>query len=182
MMTRPAWTHTADVVVIGTGVGGLAAALAAHRAGRNVVVLSKADQTHGVTATHYAQGGIAVVLPGNDDSVEAHVADTLAAGAGMCDPDAVHSIVADGYRAVLELVGDGARFDESVVGRWALTREGGHSRRRILHAGGDATGAEVQRALDHAAHMLDIRTGQITYLPPATVALGIAGSTVSIAW
>ena len=134
--------------MIGTGVAGLAAALAAHRAGRKVVVLSKADQRHGVTATHYAQGGIAVVLPDNDDSVDAHVADTLAAGAGMCDPDAVYSIVADGYRAVTELVGDGARFDEAAPGRWALTREGGHSRRRIVHAGGDATGAEVQRALD----------------------------------
>ncbi len=160
-MARPVWTDTADVVVIGTGVGGLAAALAAHRAGRNVVVLSKADQAHGVTATHYAQGGIAVVLPDNDDSVEAHVADTLAAGAGLCDPDAVCSIVADGYRAVSELVGAGARFDESVPGRWDLTREGGHSRRRIVHAGGDATGAEVQRALDHAAAMLDIRTSHV---------------------
>ncbi|WP_197508762.1 FAD-dependent oxidoreductase, partial [Mycobacterium sp. 1081908.1] len=128
-MARPDWTHAADVVVIGTGVAGLAAALAAHRAGRRVVVLSKADQARGVTATHYAQGGIAVVLPGNDDSVEAHVADTLAAGAGLCDPDAVCSIVADGYRAVSELVGDGARFDEAVPGRWDVTREGGHSRR-----------------------------------------------------
>ena len=79
----------------------------------------------------------------------------------MCDPDAVYSIVADGYRAVSELVGDGARFDESGPGRWALTREGGHSRRRIVHAGGDATGAEVQRALDHAAHVLDIRTSHV---------------------
>ncbi|MGA9361274.1 MAG: FAD-dependent oxidoreductase, partial [Mycobacterium sp.] len=148
MMFVPEWEDTADVIVIGTGVAGLAAALAAHRAGRKVVVLSKADQRHGVTATHYAQGGIAVVLPDNpenQDSVDDHVADTLAAGAGMCDPDAVYSIVADGHRAVIELVGDGARFDESTPGRWALTREGGHSRRRIVHAGGDATGAEVQR-------------------------------------
>jgi L-aspartate oxidase len=161
MIARPDWSHTADVVVIGTGVAGLAAALAAHRAGRSVVVLSKADHARGVTATHYAQGGIAVVLPDNDDSVDAHVADTLAAGAGLCDPDAVCSIVADGYRAVSELVGDGARFDESVPGRWDVTREGGHSRRRIVHAGGDATGAEVQRALDHAAATLDIRTGHV---------------------
>nr|WP_197506932.1 L-aspartate oxidase [Mycobacterium sp. 852002-50816_SCH5313054-b] len=160
-MARPGWTHSADVVVIGTGVAGLAAALAAHRAGRSVVVLSKAGQAGGVTATHYAQGGIAVVLPDNDDSVEAHVADTLAAGGGLCDPDAVCSIVADGYRAVSELVGDGARFDEAVPGRWDVTREGGHSRRRIVHAGGDATGAEVQRALDHAAATLDIRTSHV---------------------
>jgi L-aspartate oxidase len=158
MMAGLAWRDRADVVVIGTGVAGLAAALAAHRAGRSVIVLSKAG---GVTATRYAQGGIAVVLPGNDDSVDAHVADTLAAGAGMCDPDAVYSIVADGYRAVSELVCDGARFDESVPGQWALTREGGHSRRRIVHAGGDATGAEVQRALDYAAGMLDIRTSHV---------------------
>jgi L-aspartate oxidase len=161
MMFVPEWEDTADVIVIGTGVAGLAAALAAHRAGRKVVVLSKADQRHGVTATHYAQGGIAVVLPDNEDSVDDHVADTLAAGAGMCDPDAVYSIVADGHRAVTELVGDGARFDESTPGRWALTREGGHSRRRIVHAGGDATGAEVQRALDGAASLLDIRTGHV---------------------
>jgi L-aspartate oxidase len=160
----PAWRDSADVVVIGTGVAGLAAALAAHRSGRSVVVLSKADQTRGVTATHYAQGGIAVVLPDNpdnDDSIHAHVTDTLAAGAGMCDPEAVYSIVADGYRAVTELVCDGARFDESAPGRWALTREGGHSRRRIVHAGGDATGAEVQRALDYAAGALDIRTSHV---------------------
>ena len=114
-----------------------------------------------MTATFYAQGGIAVVLPDTDDSVDAHVADTLAAGAGLCDPDAVRSIVADGYRAVAELVDYGAQFDESAPGQWALTREGGHSRRRIIHAGGDATGAEVQRALDHAAATLDIRTNHV---------------------
>lgn len=125
------------------------------------MVLSKAGRRPGVTATHYAQGGIAVVLPDSDDSVEAHVADTVTAGAGLCDADAVSSIVADGYRAVAELVGDGARFDESRPGRWALTREGGHSRRRIVHAGGDATGAEVQRVLDQAAAALDIRTNHV---------------------
>ena len=158
MSIRPAWQQRADVVIVGTGVAGLAAALAAHRAGRRVIVLSKARRRFGVTATHYAQGGIAVVLPDTDDSVEAHVNDTLAAGAGLCDPDAVTSIVADGYRAVAELVSEGARFDEATVGEWALSREGGHSRRRIVHAGGDATGAEVQRALDNAARALDIRT------------------------
>jgi L-aspartate oxidase len=158
MSSHPAWQESADVVVIGTGVGGLAAALAAHRAGRRVVVLSKAGRKPGATATHYAQGGIAVVLPDTDDSVDAHVSDTLAAGAGLCDPDAVTSIVADGYRAVTELVSDGAEFDQAAAGGWALSREGGHSRRRIVHAGGDATGAEVQRALDHAATTLDIRT------------------------
>src|SRR5579859_1054850 len=104
MSMSPGWQDSADVVVIGTGVGGLAAALAAHRAGSRVVVLSKAGRKPGSTATHYAQGGIAVVLPDNDDSVEAHVADTIAAGAGLCDPQSVYSIVADGYAAVTELV------------------------------------------------------------------------------
>jgi L-aspartate oxidase len=151
------WQQRADVVVIGTGVGGLVAALAAHRQGRRVMVLSKTAET----ATAYAQGGIAVVLPGNDDSIDAHVADTVAAGGGLCDPDAVRSIVADGYRAVADLVGAGARFDETAPGRWALTREGGHTRHRIIHAGGDATGAEVQRALDHAAANLDIRRNHV---------------------
>ena len=151
------WQQRADVVVVGTGVAGLAAGLAAHRKGARTVIVSKADDT----ATFYAQGGIAVVLPFTEDTVESHVADTLAAGAGLCDPDAVRSIVADGYQAVSDLIADGARFDESAPGQWALTREGGHSRRRIMHAGGDATGAEVQRALDHAAATLDIRRNHV---------------------
>lgn len=151
------WRARADVVVIGTGVAGLTAALAAHRRGSSVMVLNKA----GRPATFYAQGGIAVVMPASDDSVDAHVSDTLAAGAGLCDPDAVRSIVADGYAAVAELVGEGAHFDETAPGRWAFTREGGHSRRRIIHAGGDATGAEVQRTLDHAAASLDVRHNHV---------------------
>ncbi|MEW2480249.1 L-aspartate oxidase [Mycobacterium sp. NPDC049093] len=151
------WQQRADVVVVGTGVAGLVAALAAHRRGRRVVVLSKARET----ATFHAQGGIAVVLPDSDDSVEAHVADTVAAGGGLCDPDAVRSIVAAGYGAVADLVTDGAQFDETAPGRWALTREGGHTRRRIIHAGGDSTGAEVQRALDSAAAELDIRRDHV---------------------
>ncbi|MCV7226774.1 L-aspartate oxidase [Mycolicibacterium komossense] len=155
------WQQRADVVVIGTGVAGLAAALAAHRQGKRVVVLSKAPQQEGATATFYAQGGIAVVLPRTEDSIDAHVADTVGAGGGLCDPEVVYSIVADGYRAVTELVAAGAHFDESEPGQWALTREGGHSRRRIIHAGGDATGAEVQRALDRAAELLDIRRNHV---------------------
>ncbi|MGV0625856.1 L-aspartate oxidase [Mycolicibacter minnesotensis] len=160
MTTGPDWQQRADVVIIGTGVGGLAAARAAHRAGRSVVVLSKAAGGSAATATHYAQGGIAVVLPGTDDSVAAHVADTVAAGGGLCDRDAVTSIVADGYRAVSDLAAAGAQFDLGSDGTWALTREGGHLRNRIIHAGGDATGAEVQRALDHAAAGMDVRSGQ----------------------
>jgi L-aspartate oxidase len=165
------WQQRADVVVIGTGVAGLAAALAAHRRGHRVVVLSKAAET----ATFYAQGGIAVVVPRTDDSVEAHVADTIAAGGGLCDVDAVTSIVADGFAAVAGLVDFGARFDEVSPGRWSLTREGGHSRRRIIHAGGDATGAEVQRALDCAAATLDVRRNHVALqvLRDATSVTGV---------
>ena len=155
------WQQRADVVVIGTGVAGLAAGLAAHRQGARTVILSKAPDLGGTTATFYAQGGIAVVLPFTGDTVESHVRDTLIAGAGLCDPDAVRSIVADGYQSVADLIAAGARFDEATPGRWALTREGGHSRRRIMHAGGDATGAEVQRALDHAAATLDVRRNHV---------------------
>jgi len=159
--TSAYWQQRTDVVVIGTGVAGLVAALAAHRAGRRVTVLSKVSET----ATFYAQGGIAVVLPAGvgsaDDTIEAHVADTLAAGGGLCDAEAVRSIVADGAKAITDLVADGAVFDESAPGRWALTREGGHTRRRIIHAGGDATGAEVQRTLNHAAAHLDIRHNHV---------------------
>ncbi len=169
------WQQRADVVVIGTGVGGLSAARAARGSGRDVVVLNKARGSRGVTATHYAQGGIAVVLPGTDDTIEEHVADTLAAGGGLCDPDAVTSIVADGYRAVVELAGAGALFDRGATGGWALTREGGHSRRRIVHAGGDATGAEVQRALDAAAASLDIRRGHV-----ALAILRVAGAVTGV--
>ncbi|MFV0494145.1 L-aspartate oxidase [Mycobacterium sp.] len=161
MTMAPVWSDRADVVVVGVGVAGLTAALAAHRAGWRTVVLNKAARTREVTATHYAQGGIAVVLPDSDDSIDAHVADTLAAGAGLCDPDAVYSIVADGYRAVSGLAGSGARFDQAAPGRWDVTREGGHSRRRVVHAGGDATGAEIQRTLDRAARALDIRAGHV---------------------
>lgn len=151
--TASYWQQRTDVVVIGTGVAGLVAALAAQRTGQRVTLLSKVSET----ATFYAQGGIAVVLPDNDDTIESHVADTLAAGGGLCDAEAVPSIVADGAKAITDLVADGALFDESAPGRWALTREGGHTRRRIIHAGGDATGAEVQRTLDRAATHLDIR-------------------------
>ena len=172
--TSSQWQTRADVVVIGTGVAGLTAALAARRDGRSVIVLSKAPET----ATLYAQGGIAVAMLTTDDSVETHVSDTLAAGGGLCDPEAVRSIVADGHAAVVDLVSAGARFDESSPGRWALTREGGHSRRRIIHAGGDATGAEVQRALGQAAAALDIRYGHtaLRILPGAD---GVAGVLVA---
>ena len=113
-------------------------------------MLSKAADT----ATFYAQGGIAVVLPDTDDSIDAHVADTMAAGAGLCDPDAVRSIVADGYRAVAELVDDGARFDEAAPGTVVADPRGRafaashHPRRRRRHGRRGAAGAGPRRGHD----------------------------------
>ncbi|MFD4406520.1 L-aspartate oxidase [Nocardia sp. NPDC058499] len=143
----PAWDERADLVVIGGGVAGLTAARAASRRGLRVLILSKGGPSD--TATQYAQGGIAVVAP-QGDSVDSHVADTLAAGGGLCDPAAVRSIVEAGPDAVAALTDLGAVFDLGRDGQISRTREGGHSTRRIIHAGGDATGAEVQRALSEA--------------------------------
>ncbi|WP_241386223.1 L-aspartate oxidase [Rhodococcus sp. CH91] len=142
-----AWEDHADLVVVGGGVAGLTAARAASRRGGRVLTVSKGGPTD--TATQYAQGGIAVVAPVGD-SVDAHVADTLAAGGGLCDEDAVRSVVSAGPDAVAALRDLGAVFDTAGDGDIARTREGGHSTRRIIHAGGDATGAEVQRALGAA--------------------------------
>ncbi|MFC3965908.1 L-aspartate oxidase [Nocardia jiangsuensis] len=138
------WEAAADLVVIGGGVAGLTAARTASLRGLRVLTLSKGGPAD--TATQYAQGGIAVVAP-EGDSVDSHVRDTVAAGAGLCDAAAVRSIVAGGQAAVAALTDLGAVFDLGRDGLVARTREGGHSIRRIIHAGGDATGAEVQRAL-----------------------------------
>ncbi|MGW0181766.1 L-aspartate oxidase [Nocardia sp. NPDC003345] len=148
------WEDHADLVVIGGGVAGLTAARAASLRGLRVLILSKGGPTD--TATQYAQGGIAVVAP-HGDSVDSHVADTLAAGGGLCDPGAVRSIVESGPDAVAALTDLGAVFDLGRDGQVSRTREGGHSTRRIIHAGGDATGAEVQRALSAAG--LPVRFG-----------------------
>ncbi|MEV6429759.1 L-aspartate oxidase [Nocardia sp. NPDC051463] len=141
------WEADADLIVIGGGVAGLTAARTASLRGLRVLILSKGGATD--TSTQYAQGGIAVVAP-HGDSVESHVDDTVEAGAGLCDVDAVRSIVAGGQDAIAALTDLGAVFDLGRDGQISRTREGGHSTRRIIHAGGDATGAEVQRALNAA--------------------------------
>ena len=143
-----------DVLVVGSGVAGLSAALAVP-ADRSVLLATKDRLGH--SATGYAQGGIAAVLdPIGDsvdwgDSVAEHVADTLAAGAGLCDPLAVAMLAAEGGQAIADLQARGVRFDrDGLAGELARTREGGHSRSRVVHAGGDATGAELERALTEA--------------------------------
>src|SRR4051794_17335000 len=136
-----------DLLVLGSGVAGLSAAVrAAELHGLRVGVLTKGDLDQ--ATTRWAQGGVAAVLGGADpDSTDLHLADTLAAGAGLCDADAVRVLVDEGPTRVNELISLGAMFDRDAEGRLELAREGGHSQARIVHAGGAATGAEVERAL-----------------------------------
>lgn len=140
----PGWTVETDVIVVGSGVAGLTAALHARRAGYRVHVVTKGQVNEG--STRWAQGGIAAALD-PEDSPEEHFHDTLVAGAGLCDEQAVRTLVTDGPDAVRGLIDLGAVFDQTATGSLSLTREGGHLRDRIIHAGGDATGAEVSRAL-----------------------------------
>jgi L-aspartate oxidase len=147
----PGWSENTDVVVVGSGVAGLTAALHLREAGLHVTVVTKVNIDDG--STRWAQGGIAAVLDPYDTPAE-HAADTLVAGVGLCDKAAVDVLVTEGPARVRELMRWGAEFDRHPDGALMLTREGGHHANRIVHAGGDATGAEVQRAL-HAAVLRD---------------------------
>ncbi|HAN72577.1 MAG TPA: L-aspartate oxidase, partial [Actinobacteria bacterium] len=138
------WLARADVIVVGSGIAGLTAALRARSLGRTVLLVTKATVDAG--STRWAQGGIAAALS-EEDSPDEHLHDTLVAGVGLCDEEAVRVLVTEGPDAVRELIDIGARFDVDASGAIALTREGGHLRDRIAHAGGDATGAEISRAL-----------------------------------
>ncbi|NEB21327.1 L-aspartate oxidase [Streptomyces coelicoflavus] len=151
----PGWAVAADVVVVGSGVAGLTAALRCEAAGLTTVVVTKARLDDG--STRWAQGGIAAAL-GEGDTPQQHLDDTLVAGVGLCDEEAVRTLVTEGPDAVRRLIETGAHFDESTEGGLALTREGGHHRRRIAHAGGDATGAEISRALVEAVRARGLRT------------------------
>ena len=144
----PTWARDVDVVVLGSGAAGLAAALAV-RPVRSVLIVTKDVLNAGSTA--WAQGGLAGVLDPTD-SLEHHVRDTLAAGAGLCEEAVVRELVREAPTAIRYLMRLGAAFDpEDGGGGPALTREGGHSHNRIVHAGGDRSGAEVQRTLDESA-------------------------------
>ncbi|MFI5622596.1 L-aspartate oxidase [Nocardioides sp. NPDC051685] len=143
----PGWTEWADVIVVGSGIAGLTAALRLKDQVERVAVVTKDVLQAG--STQWAQGGIAAAL-GEGDTPAQHEADTLVAGAGACDLEAVRVLVGEGAEAVRELIEWGADFDKDPDGNLSLTREGGHRRDRIAHADGDATGAEIQRALMEA--------------------------------
>ncbi len=141
---EPGWSESADVVIVGSGIAGLSLALHLRRAGMQVMVVTKGQVDEG--STLWAQGGIAAALA-EEDSPEDHLQDTLVAGAGLCDEDAVRTLVTQGPEAIRGLVALGAQFDRDEGGELSLTREGGHLRDRIAHAGGDATGKEISRTL-----------------------------------
>jgi L-aspartate oxidase len=156
-----------DVIVVGSGVAGLSVAVPL-AATRRVAVISAGRLGGGSTAL--AQGGIAAALAAADSPL-LHASDTVAAGAGLCDGDAVRDMTEDAPARVRDLAAVGAGFDLDARGEFALTREGGHRCSRVAHAGGDATGAEVSRALVAAlrrtaatafelTHVLDLRLGQ----------------------
>ncbi len=140
---QPDELRTAEVLVVGGGVAGLTAAL--HARGRDVLLVSKSPFAEGGSSV-YAQGGVAAALAAEDSPAD-HAADTVAAGAGLCDEDVVAAVTADGPRRIGELLVLGARFDRREDGRLALGREGAHRRDRVAHASGDATGAELVRAI-----------------------------------
>ncbi|MFV0287603.1 MAG: L-aspartate oxidase [Demequina sp.] len=140
----PGWTISADVIVVGSGIAGLTAALELRTKVDRVLVVTKGVLSSGSTV--WAQGGIAAALD-PEDTPEEHLEDTLVAGAGLCSPEAVRALVTEGPDRVRDLVARGAHFDMGPDGGITLSREGGHHRDRIAHAGGDATGAEISRAL-----------------------------------
>jgi L-aspartate oxidase len=142
------WHRDTDVLIVGSGAAGLAAALAA-RPVRRVLVVTKDVLSAG--STQWAQGGLAGVLD-PEDSIENHVRDTVAAGAGLCDEEVVRELVSEAPTSIRYLMRLGAAFDPAAgTDEIALTREGGHSHDRIVHSGGDRSGAEVQRTLDESA-------------------------------
>jgi len=152
-----------DLLVLGSGIAGLTTALQAARMGMSVLVLTKGELSH--SATRYAQGGVAAALAA-PDSPDLHLADTLLAGGGLCDVDAVRVLVEEGPARVRELAALGARFDTEIDDQGQhllLAREGGHSLARVVHAGGDATGAEIERALVAAVEASDVEVRERTF-------------------
>ncbi len=141
------------LIVVGSGIAGLFTALRARAAGvRDVLIVTKADLEE--SATRYAQGGIAAAI-GDGDSWELHQTDTLGAGADLCDPEAVRVLTSEAADRVADLIRLGVHFDTE-NGGLAHAREGAHTVARVLHAGGDATGRHIERALARAVRQRGI--------------------------
>jgi len=172
-MDSPAETRT---LILGGGLAGLSAALRLAAAGQKVTVLAKRVLTEG--SSRYAQGGIAAVMAAGD-SVDSHVDDTLQAGAGLCNPEAVRFIVAHAREAIEWLLAQGVEFThDPVSAELHLTQEGGHSSRRIVHAA-DATGAEVMRVLEakvRACPAIEVRDQNIAVDLITSAKLGMPGA------
>ncbi len=149
------------VMVIGSGIAGLTAALHAHEAGHAVTVATKGRLGDGCTPL--AQGGVAG-LYGPGDGPRQHAEDTLAAGAGLCRPEAVDALVANAPARIADLVERGVAFDRSPDGALRRGREAAHSHARIVHAGGDATGAAISRTLVAAVRTAGIAVRERAFL------------------
>lgn len=141
-----------DLVVVGGGIGGALAALTAAGQGCSVAVLTKAGLREG--NTRYARGGMAAVLS-EEDSFRSHVADTLRVGCGLCERAVVEEVVRGAPEGVDLLLELGTEFDRTPEGEWIRSREGGHSYPRVIHAQGDATGVEIQRAITDALRVAE---------------------------
>ena len=167
-----------DIVVVGSGIAGLSFALKAAAAGRSVAILTKKNRAD--SNTNFAQGGLAAVMAA-EDNFENHVHDTLVAGDGLCNEQAVREIVRDGPARVRELVGIGLEFSRDADGQFELGREGGHSHRRILHVK-DMTGKAIEEALLRAVaensridlfeHLFAIDVITAVKVDPATAVFG----------
>ena len=168
---NPALGTDVDVVVVGSGVAGLNVAL--RLAGSRRVALVTGGAL-GAGSTRLAQGGLAAAL-GEVDSPAAHAADTSTVGAGLCSTSAVDRLVEEGPLRIAELAAAGAGFDRDAHGRLELGREGGHSQRRVVHAGGDATGAEVSRVLAAAVRAAPVQVFEHAPVEEVLVAAGPAG-------
>ncbi len=160
-----------NVLVVGSGIAGLTAALHAHEAGHAVTVATKGALGDG--STGFAQGGVAGVY-GAGDSAAQHADDTLVAGAGLSDPDAVDVLVSEGAARIAELIARGVAFDRDAAGTLVLGREAAHSHARIVHSGGDATGAAIAQALVAAARTAGIDVIEQAFLTDLVMTDGAA--------
>src|SRR5436305_9267058 len=141
-------TRTADFLVIGSGIAGLSFALKAAKHGK-VLIVTKSNEDE--SNTKYAQGGVAVVVDKKEDSFEKHIEDTLIAGDGLCDVEAVRAVVTEGPARINEIIDYGTNFDKTKEGIYDLAKEGGHSEFRVLHYK-DITGYEIERVLLEQIH------------------------------